>query len=692
MLVFVMAFTLTLTFKAHPSKADGTNEALVNGGFESGDLTGWDVGVAGNGSEAIVTTNPYSGQYCLCLTGLHGVHQYFQGIPTSRVQSVTFCERSEQSISLGVDLFYSDSSVGYGSLWGYANSSWSFFDVTPHVETGKILVGIGLNGWTFNGTPMNTYYDDVSILYTLPAAYNVTVSAHCNIEGTDVSVGVAEDGSPTGFNTPHIFSELNGSHTFSVPIMDAAGDPFVQWSTGENTTTIAVLDGGTYTAYYGAPLGTVIRVPEEFKSVQEAVDAAAPESTITIGPGVYNESIVINKNLTIIGRLGSEPVFNGGGSGIAITLLQGASGSVITGIMITSWNQGILIDNASDCKIYNNIMSLLSSNGIVVQGASAVNNQVYGNMFQNSAVAVDVSSSSTSNNVSKNIICLSNIALKIEGSQNIVCENMILNDQVGLSIVNSNGNVVYHNDFVNNTVQVTVSASTGNAWDNGYPSGGNYWSDHTGPDEYSGVSQNELGADGIVDTQYTVATGQVDRYPLVQPFNVHDIGIGDYSMLKTVVGKGYSVSVEVKILNYGVSDETCVVTAYANESAASVQTAKLIKSNCTILILTWNTSGFAYGNYSVCACVGPVQGETDISDNNCTCQNPVHVGVPGDVSSSKPGVYDGTVNMKDIAYMVALFNTKPGYATFNPNADVNDDSVCNMKDIAIAILNFNKRE
>jgi hypothetical protein len=48
--------------------------------------------------------------------------------------------------------------------------------------------------------------------------------------------------------------------------------------------------------------------------------------------------------------------------------------------------------------------------------------------------------------------------------------------------------------------------------------------------------------------------------------------------------------------------------------------------------------------------------------------------------------------MKDIAYMVALFNTKPSSPNWNPNADINNDGVVNMKDIAIGILNFNKKE
>jgi PKD repeat protein len=50
-----------------------------------------------------------------------------------------------------------------------------------------------------------------------------------------------------------------------------------------------------------------------------------------------------------------------------------------------------------------------------------------------------------------------------------------------------------------------------NVWDDGYPSGGNYWNDYAGTDLYSGPYQNETGSDGIGDTWYPVG----DHYPLM---------------------------------------------------------------------------------------------------------------------------------------------------------------------------------
>ena len=67
--------------------------------------------------------------------------------------------------------------------------------------------------------------------------------------------------------------------------------------------------------------------------------------------------------------------------------------------------------------------------------------------------------------------------------------------------------VAYHNNFV-------YDASRGRgSYDNGYPSGGNYWSDYNGVDNCSGLSQNICpNPDGIGDTPFGA-----DRYPLIKP-------------------------------------------------------------------------------------------------------------------------------------------------------------------------------
>jgi len=89
----------------------------------------------------------------------------------------------------------------------------------------------------------------------------------------------------------------------------------------------------------------------------------------------------------------------------------------------------------------------------------------------------------------------------------------------------SSNNKFYHNNFIDNTQQVYFDYSShANVWDDGYPSGGNYWSDHTGVDLYSGPYQNETGSDGIGDIPYTIYPNNTDGYPLTESFTVFDAG------------------------------------------------------------------------------------------------------------------------------------------------------------------------
>jgi hypothetical protein len=97
----------------------------------------------------------------------------------------------------------------------------------------------------------------------------------------------------------------------------------------------------------------------------------------------------------------------------------------------------------------------------------------------------------------------------------IVSNNILLNEEVGVMLDMCEGggefNIIHHNNFLNNKEkQAFELGGPINIWDNGYPSGGNYWSDYTGEDN---------NGDGIGDTPYEIPEGtNEDRYPLMYPW------------------------------------------------------------------------------------------------------------------------------------------------------------------------------
>ncbi|MFQ6061350.1 MAG: NosD domain-containing protein, partial [Thermoplasmata archaeon] len=102
-------------------------------------------------------------------------------------------------------------------------------------------------------------------------------------------------------------------------------------------------------------------------------------------------------------------------------------------------------------------------------------------------------------------------------ANNTLTENSIIGSLSGIGILNSKSNKIHHNNLINNSIQAYDSSANDNEWDDGYPSGGNYWSNYTGPDDFSGPNQNVPGPDGIRDVPFDFDPDTMDDYPLIDP-------------------------------------------------------------------------------------------------------------------------------------------------------------------------------
>jgi parallel beta-helix repeat protein len=552
-------------------------------------------------------------------------------------------------------------------IWNYATSNW--VRSSPAVASGKVYVGSD-DGKVYcldasTGAHIWNYTTSIGVVSS-PAV----VDGKVYVGSFDYRVYCLD-----GLSGSQIWNYTTGYYVYSSPAV------------ADGVVFIGSQDKGVYA------LGNVTRVPEDYKTLQKAVDAASPGDTIVVAPGVYHETIIVNKTITILGEKGTDPVFEGGGSGIFMSLLSGASGSTIAGLVITNYDQGILVVNANNLKIYSTTMSLMKQNGIALTGTNTMNNNIYGNIFESNAVAANFTASSTGNVFYKNII-LGNIAdsvgLSLESSGNIVYANTISQNQVGIRIT-AGFNTIYHNNFINNVGQTSILTNAYNKWDNDYPSGGSYWSSYIGSDEKSGPNQDQTGKDGINDTSYTIATNNVDRYPLMKPFNAHDIGIVNFYKSKTVVDQGYSMNISLTILNYGMYDETFTVECHAGTTTIGTQIVELAERNCTTVTFTWKTTGVAKGNYTLSAYAGPVQDETDPSDNSLAT-GWIIVAMVGDITGPNPWVPDGRCEVRDVSIVAALYGAKYPEPRYQPNADIVYDGRIDVRDVALVAARYGQKD
>jgi parallel beta-helix repeat protein len=186
--------------------------------------------------------------------------------------------------------------------------------------------------------------------------------------------------------------------------------------------------------------------------------------------------------------------------------LLSSSNNIISGNNVTAYDEGVLLSSSSDNTISNN--SIAANNVGIDLSSSSSNNIISGNnITENNWRGIELFDGSN-NDVSGNNVAENGWALYATYPQYVG----------GLYLYSSYDNRIYHNNFIDNAVQVHISVSRYSIWDDGYPSGGNYWSDYTDVDLYSGPYQNETGSDGIWDHPYVIDANNKDRYPLVNPW------------------------------------------------------------------------------------------------------------------------------------------------------------------------------
>ncbi|MBE3142094.1 MAG: right-handed parallel beta-helix repeat-containing protein, partial [Thermoplasmata archaeon] len=200
-----------------------------------------------------------------------------------------------------------------------------------------------------------------------------------------------------------------------------------------------------------------------YETISAGVTNAKTGDTVFVFSGIYGGAY-INKTLTLVGENKETTIVHQSQFGVWVDDVT------IHGFTFNQCEFGIYDGGGSDLTVYDNIFT---------------------NSFQ---------------------------GVGLSGCYNCMIRNNNFTDNdVGLIIYSGSGNTIYHNIFNNSSGTNAEDDGGPNDWDNGYPRGGNYWSDYTGYDTQHGPGQNEPGSDGIGDSWYDVSGSgnSHDRYPLM---------------------------------------------------------------------------------------------------------------------------------------------------------------------------------
>ena len=194
--------------------------------------------------------------------------------------------------------------------------------------------------------------------------------------------------------------------------------------------------------------GRTILVPDDYGTIQAALDAASNGDEIVVRDGVYVEKLMVRKQVTIRSEKGPDKcvIAPPPSYGLMVTIVNVSSNGVkMKGFTVAGNHKeiGIAVSNAGGCEVANNIVRDCSV-GILfsrADGNKAINNTLIENDF---GIGLEIASS---NIITGNVFVKGGISV-IDSYNNLVKENVINGkaliylEGVSNRVVNEGGQVI----------------------------------------------------------------------------------------------------------------------------------------------------------------------------------------------------------------------------------------------------------
>jgi parallel beta-helix repeat protein len=450
-----------------------------------------------------------------------------------------------------------------------------------------------------------------------------------------------------------------------------------KWLQFVNNTDVTIATLADLYTYFGSPtLGNVESlVPVtwvvddddlgDFQTIQTALDYARDGDTVYVRNGHYDETLTVLKPLTLVGEDAETTVIDANATGAAIEIK--ASNVNISSFTLRNGGIGtsaIYLSSVQHCSI---LATSIRNNDLGICINSSSNNMIAGNTIT---------------------FCRTGVLLN-SSKYNVFHDNRIANNlEVGASLDNgSSDNRFCHNNFVDNEEQMQITNSTGNSFDNGYPSGGNYWSDYRSVDMYCGAAQTTDGSDGIGDTPYEVVPQGEDHYPFTSYWYSPEVTVSNISMTGSAplqlltLGRGMICIVDVTLVNRRPYTTACNLTVSACSTTVEAFLLELKPEETRHFTVQMNTTEYEFGTYTLWVSTS-IAADEDTLIEDTTHGGSLLVTILGDVDGSH------TVDIYDIVLLSTCYETNvkdPGYIY---SYDLDNTTEINIFDLVLAASNY----
>lgn len=486
----------------------------------------------------------------------------------------------------------------------------------------------------------------ISLGYHQSVNATITVTSIGQFTGTVNLVASSQLGGPSVTMVPAKVSVSNGGSALSILKLQAPVDPI---STATYSVNVTGLSG---------PLSSTV-------AISVVVDTHAPvyingNSGFTAANGVSGGS-----------GTKSDPYII---SGFAIDLCQPGKLCAGWGIVVNNTSMSFIISNVyvhssgpmrafgyydADVFLLNVANAAVTNStlandrsGVTVSGSTNIT--ISGNRISDLPIYT-VTGQGTSLQVTGPCITVSwSTSIVVSGNTASPCVG-------GISAYKAGNLLVFHNNFLAGASMAGApfaadSQATNNKWDNGYPSGGNYWANYNGTDNCSGPRQNLCPSpDGIGDTPYAFSSSQ-DNYPLMTPF----AGPAPIlSITETFSFVGFNVTTSGSLsISSGTVTGTISATAVNSTTGAMLFSKTYTISN---LKINGNSTRFLL---NVGVNPDPLSADIMLTQTGGVWSAKVMVTRQLDIAAR------GTVDIVDVGIISSAFDSYPGSPLYSARTDV----------------------